>query len=136
MNIFLRFSKNTLISLGFIICSIIFGIIYMFTYKYIYWFLGGMGSSYAYDADKLLIATAQPPFIIMLALSFILNGAYFGKELLFKIGASIYIIPWIITIGFYYYYIGISEKTGIPLTQLSAIFWEYIPFDETFNGVN
>lgn len=130
MNIFLRFSKNTLISLGLIICSIIVGIIYMFTYKYIFWFFGGMGmGQQSQEVVKFLIATAQPPFIVMISLSFILNGYFFSKELIYKIGASIYIVPWIITIGFYYYYIGASESLGIPLTKLSIIFWEYVPFE-------
>lgn len=131
MNIFLRFSKNTLISLGLIAFSIIIGIIYMFTYKYIYWFLGGMGmGEQSREVIKLFIATAQPPIIIMIALSFILNGYYFSKELLYKIGAGVYIIPFIITMGFYYYYINESEKLGVPLTKLSIIFWEYVPFGQ------
>lgn len=131
MNIFSRLSKNTLISLGLIVCSIILGIIYMFTYKYIFWFLGGMGmGEQSREVIKLFVATAQPPFIVMIALSFILNGYYFGKELLYKIGAGVYIIPFIITIGFYYYYIGASESLGIPLTKLSIIFWEYVPFSQ------
>lgn len=131
MNNFLSFSKNTLISLGLIICSIIAGVIYMFTYKYIFWFVGGMGmGDESREVIKILTATAQPPFIVIIALSFILNGYYFSKDILHKIGAGVYIIPWIITMGFYYYYIGTSESLGIPLTKLSIIFWEYIPFEQ------